>query len=161
MKTDKSPRFVVTNEEEYKRMGMKHVSKDRKISRREKIEIDRKMSGHCMAWCKIWNSGKDQGHGDRIMDSKKSKSENLADLSLAYKDHKQEPGSTRPIATGCTSNTIGMSNCVSDLLEAVANSEPDPYEAMSSEDMLYKTKLANEKIRLRRERWEEEEELAL
>ena len=44
---------------------------------------------------------------------------------------------------------------MSDLLEAVANSEPDPYEAMSSEDMLYKTKLANEKIRLRRERWEE------
>ena len=45
-----------------------------------------------------------------------------------------------------------MSNCVSDLLEAVANSELDPYEAITSENMLYKTKLADENIRLRRER---------
>jgi hypothetical protein len=35
MKTDKSSRFVITNEEEYKRMGRSHTDKDRKINRKQ------------------------------------------------------------------------------------------------------------------------------
>ena len=55
--------------------------------------------------------------------------------------------------TGCTSNTLGMSNNVSDLLEAVANSEPEPYEVISSEDMLAATKKFNIKYMERRDDW--------
>ena len=46
-----------------------------------------------------------------------------------------------------------MSNNVSDLLEAVANSEPEPYEVISSEDMLAATKKFNIKYMERRDDW--------
>ena len=38
--------------------------------------------------------------------------------------------------TGCSSNTRGFSNCVSDLLESVNKANEDPYECISSEDKL-------------------------
>ena len=46
-----------------------------------------------------------------------------------------------------------MSNNVSDLLEVVANSEPTPYEVISTEDMLPATKRFNEKLMDKREVW--------
>ena len=39
-----------------------------------------------------------------------SRSENKAELYLSYKDHKTEPGKTRPIATWCSNNTLALSN---------------------------------------------------
>ena len=55
---------------------------------------------------------------DRIIDSKVVSSEQLADMYLMYKDHK-EGRASRPVVTACNSNTRGMSNNVSDLLESV------------------------------------------
>ena len=46
---------------------------------------------------------------------------------------------SRPVLTGCNSNTRGMSNCVSDLLESVKKANQDPYEVISGEDMLAQT----------------------
>jgi hypothetical protein len=79
--------------------------------------------------------GENHGHRDRIIDSKLVSSEQLADMYLRYKDHKQGRKS-KPVVTGCNSNTRGFSNCVSDLLESVNKANIDPYEAISSEDML-------------------------
>ena len=61
-------------------------------------------------------------------------------------------------ATGNTSNTWGFSNSVSDLLESAANSQPNPYESISSEDMLAKSKKGNEMIRGWRKEWERRKE---
>ena len=155
IKTDKSSRFVVTNVEEYIKMGEAHTSKDRKINRKEINEIEKQLNGHCVAWAKMWGSGETWGHKGRIIDSKVTKSNNTADMYLLYKDHKKEKGKTRPVVTGCTSNTRGLSNSVSDLLESVANSEKDPYEAISSEDMLAKTKLYNENVTRKKQMWKE------
>ena len=91
----------------------------------------------------MWGSGDSHGHRDRIIDSKVVSSEQLADLYLLYKDHK-EGRKTRPVVTGCTSNTRGFSNCVSDLLESVNKADQTPYEAISSEDMLSKVEAYNE-----------------
>ena len=52
-----------------------------------------------------------------------------------YKDHKEERAS-RPVVTGCNSNTRGFSNRVSDLLESVNKANQDPYLVISGEDML-------------------------
>ena len=76
-----------------------------------------------------------------------SKSENRAKLYLSHKDHKKESEKTRPIGTANSSNTRAFANSVSDLLEAIANSEEMKYEVISSEDMLYNTKTCNQKIR--------------
>ena len=45
--------------------------------------------------------------------------------------------------TGCTGNSKGLSNSVSDVLEAVANGERDPYEVCSGEDMLSRVHAEN------------------
>ena len=149
----KSTRFTVTDEKNYKRMGAVHIGKDRKIDRKELIEIERRLNGQCTYWAKMWNSGDNHGHKSRIISSKTTTSENTSDLTLLHKDHKKEPDKTRPVATGNTGNTNGFSNSVSDLLESLANSEPDPYESISSEDMLNKITIYNENVRKRKIIW--------
>ena len=47
---------------------------------------------------------------------------------MTYKDHKKESRKTRPVVTGCTSNTRGLSNSVSNFLESIANSVQNPLE---------------------------------
>ena len=97
------------------------------------------LNGHSISWVKEFNSGEDHGHEDRIKSSKVTHSENVADLYVLVKDHK-EGRKTRPVVTGCTSNTRGLSSGVSNLLESVANSEDNNFESISSEDMLAKKK---------------------
>ena len=85
----------------------------------------------------MWKTGEDHGHEDRIRHSKVTNSENRAELYLSYKDHKKVPGKTRPIATGCTSDTLGLSNSVSSLVESLANVEEEKLEVISTEDLLH------------------------
>lgn len=92
------------------------------------------------------------GTAEKIV-SKTSISNNEADMYCLYKDHKVEPSKSRPVVTGCSSNTLGLSNSVPDVLESVANSETKPYEVISSEDMLAATKRFNEKYEERRNMW--------
>ena len=69
-----------------------------------------------------------------------------------WQDHK--PGDkNRPIVTGCTSNTRGLSNSVSDVLEAVANNEKRPYKVNSGEDMLARVHKCNKKTMAIRVAW--------
>ena len=137
MKTDKSGKFSITTREKYLEMGEAHVGNDEVIARKKVRETDKIMNSHSRAWCSIWMTGQAHGQEDRIVSSKASKSENTAKLYLAHKDHKNEADKTRPIGTANTSNTRGFANSVSDLLEAVANSEEENYEVISSEDMLH------------------------
>ena len=146
MKTDKSSKFAVTTEEEYLRMGQEHTKNDREVTRSELIEIEETINGHTRAWTQIWNSGQDHKHTARIMNSKVTHSENIADLYLMYKDHKNG-NKTRPTATGHASNTLGMSNAVAEVLEAVSNSETSRYNTISSEDMLARIDEYNELVR--------------
>ena len=142
IRTDKSSKLAVTNQEEYKKMGLDHTANDRKINRQEIIEMEETLNGHSKAWTNIWNSGRDHNHFDRIITSKMTRSENVADLYLMFKDHK--PGNkTRPTATGCSSNTLGLSNAVAEILESVSIAEPRRYNCISSEDMLARIHKSN------------------
>ena len=145
LKTDKSSKLAVTNPEEYKKMGLEHTAKDKIIGRQEVIEMEETLNGHSRAWANIWNSGKDHKHFDRIVTSKITHSENVADLYLMYKDHKAG-NKTRPTATGCTSNTLGLSNAVAELLESISNADPNRYNCISSEDMLARIHKSSKKI---------------
>ena len=86
------------------------------------------------------------------MTSKTTTSNNVASMWLALKDHK-DGDKTRGIVTGFSSNSKGLSNSVSDVLEAVANGERDPYEVCSGEDMLARVHEANRRTMARREEW--------
>ena len=122
LKTDKSGRFCVVSVEDYKKMGAIHTAKDIEISREDVVEIEKKLNGHSISWVKIFNTGLDHGHTDRVMSSKVARSENLADMYVLVKDHKAG-NKTRPVVTGCTSNTRGLNNSVSSVLESLANSD--------------------------------------
>ena len=157
IKTDKSSRFAVVSEEAYLRLGQVHTGKDKIITRKELIETEKLLNAHCVAWGKVWRSGDDHDHRGRIINSKKTASENTADLYILLKDHK-EGEKTRPIVTGCTSNTLGMSNNTASVLEAIAASEEEAFESISSEDMLAKCKDYNENVRKRHTCHKEEQE---
>ena len=153
MKTDKSAKFAVTTPEKYLEMGLEHVGKDEKITRAKIIEMEETLNGHNKAWANIWGTGQDHKHFERVVASKTTHSENVADLYLMFKDHK--PGlKTRPTATGCSSNTLGLSNAVAEVLEAVANSEKRRYNTISSEDLLSRIHLSNKKILEKQLTWE-------
>ena len=66
-------------------------------------------------------------------------SENLSIMYVVVKDHKKEPGESRPIVTGCSGNTRGLSNSVSNFIESIATTIENKFECISSEDMLAKT----------------------
>ena len=154
LKTDKSGKFATTTKEHYIKMGQEHTAKDKIITRDGIRKIESILNSHCRAWCKMWRSGRNHGHTSRIMTAKTTTSNNVAVMWLALKDHKAGD-KTRGIVTGCTSNSKGLSNSVSDVLEAVANSEQDPYEVCSGEDMLARVHAANKKNAARQEEWKQ------
>ena len=43
---------------------------------------------------------------------------------------------TSAVVSGCKSNTLGLSNILSDMVESVCHSMEEPFEVISSEDML-------------------------
>ena len=154
LKIDKSSKLAVTTEDEYMKMGLEHTKNDKEITRAEIIENEELLNGHNRAWAQIWNSGQDHNHSSRIITSKTTHSENIADLYLMFKDHKSG-NKTRPTATGHSSNTLGLSNSVSEVLEAVACAEVNRYNTISSEDMLARMVEYNRQVVLIRQEWQE------
>ena len=91
------------------------------------------------------NTGVNHDHLERIITSKQSESENAAAKYFMYKDHKAE-GGYRPVVSGCNSDTLGLSNTLSEIVEAVCMAVEDPYEVVCSEDMLSRFDALNERI---------------
>ena len=152
MKTDKSSKFVVTTPEEYVKMGEEHTKKDEEIEIREVKEMEKIINNHTIAWSLMWNSGENHDHVDRIVKSKVTRSGNQANLSLLYKDHK-EGHKTRPVASGNESFNLGLSNGVSEVMEAVTKGMSNPYSVISSEDMMARLSGYNKKIEKKYEEW--------
>ena len=75
-----------------------------------------------------------------------------------YKDHKVE-GEFRPVVGGCNSDTLGLNNTLSEVIESVCMAVNEPYEVISSEDMLNRIQGCNDEIR--KMKLEKEDELGL
>ena len=155
MKTDKSGKFTVATIDKYMEMGMSHVRGDREVSRQEIRNIERILNGHCACWGKMFSSGENHDHQSRIIKSKCVKSEQVSNLYMMHKDHKVEPEKGRAVATATTRNTTGLSNAVSDYVEALANSLENPIEVISTEDMLNRVDGHNKEVVKMREEFEE------
>ena len=146
LKTDKSGKLVICDKEEYLKMGKSKIVEDRKLERGEIKKIEEKINDHTRMITKIFNIGESHKHLKRVQESVITHSEISAPMYYLYKDHKKEPG-WRPVVSGCNSNTVGLSNILSDIIESVCNSISDPYEVISSEDMLYRISKCNKEIR--------------
>ena len=150
MKTDKSSKFAVTDQDNYLRLGEEHVSKDREIGRVEIREREKTLNSHSAMFIKMWNIGENSNHGQRVRDSKITHSSNVATMSLLLKDHKKDL-KTRPVVSGNESNTVGLSNMASEVAESVANCKSDPYEVISTEDLLHRIHECNLMLEKNRE----------
>ena len=92
LKTDKTGKFCVMGREQYREVGEKLIEGDMEISRKEIRRREQILNSHSAMWCKFSNMGEDHGHKDRILESKQTKSENLANMYIPAKDHKVEMG---------------------------------------------------------------------
>ena len=63
-------------------------------------------------WIKIWGIGEAHKQTGRVRESRITRSRNVATMSLLLKDHKLSL-SVRPVVSGNSSNTRGMSIMVS------------------------------------------------
>ena len=52
--------------EHYRKMGEVHTQKGIEISREEVVEIEKIINGHSLSWCKMFNTGDDHGHRERV-----------------------------------------------------------------------------------------------
>merc|ERR1712105_451297 len=117
MKTDKSNKFAVTSVDNYLKMGQAQIKNDKEINRQEICEREKILNGHSKMWCKMLSIGENFNHQDRVMESKTTRSNNLASMYLLLKDHKEKLGE-RVVVSGCNYNTRGLSNMVSEFLES-------------------------------------------
>ena len=145
VKTDKSGKITVMNRDLYEKLGNEKCRQDREISDCEHRMVEKRINDHVRFWTRMMNTGENHDHMDRIMTSKQSESENAATKYLMYKDHKAE-GGWRPVVSGCNSDTLGLSNTLSEIVEAVCMSVENPYEVVSSEDMLSRVEECSQKI---------------
>ena len=95
---------------------------------------------------KVFNIGESHGHLKRVQESVITHSETSAPMYYLYKDHKAEPG-WRPVVSGCNSNTVGLSNILSDVIESICNSIENPCEVISSDDLLSRVEQFNRKLK--------------
>ena len=146
LKTDKSGKLTPINRDNYEKIGKSKIIKDEKIGRKELRSIEKKINAQVRMWTRILNSGANHKQTDRIMTSKQSSSENTAPMYFTYKDHKKG-GGYRPVVSGCNSDTLGLSNTLSEVIESVCMSTEIPYEVVSSEDMLSRIYECNERIK--------------
>ena len=77
-------------------------------------EIERNINDHTRMLCKLLNAGENHDHIERIINSKVGESEATAPKYFLYKDHEKEE-SWRPVVSGCMSNTLGLSNMLSEV----------------------------------------------
>ena len=117
--------------------------------------FERKINEHSKMWTKIVNAGEAHNHNNRIKNSKRIESELAASNYFMYKDHKSG-GGYRPVVSGCCCNTLGLSGLLSDIVESICMAVQDPFEVISSEDLLARVHEVNEKIEEMRGKREED-----
>ena len=88
----------------------------------------------------------------------------MAPRYYMYKDHKCG-GGWRPVVSGCSSGTLGLSNLISEVVESLCVSVKNPYEVISSTDMLSRIENFNDWVKKekieRGESWDWRDEYVL
>ena len=164
LKTDKSGKLMPINREFYEKMGREKCKEDQKLERDDVKRIERRLNDEARFWTKMLNSGVNHNQMERILESKSCSSENVAPKYFMFKDNKVE-GGYRPVVSGCNSDTLALSNTLSEVVEAVCMAIDEPYEVISSEDLLSRVYKCNNQLEaLRKSRdpdWDYRDEFIL
>ena len=133
--------------EKYEKLGHDKNKMDREMDRLELRKIESRINAQSKFWTKIISSGTDhRNHHERILKSKQSNSQNSAPKYFLYKNPKVE-GGFRPVVSGCSSDTLRLSNTLSEIVESICMRVENTYEVISSEYMLSRIHGCNENIK--------------
>ena len=66
VKTDKSGKLMAMKKEDYLKLGIIGVGRDRKVDRNEAKRIEKKINPHTKFWIKMTNLGENHGHHQRM-----------------------------------------------------------------------------------------------
>ena len=146
--TDKSGKLAIMSVETYLEAGSAHTDKDQEVTLDDAKEIEKEVNGHTAMLMKIFRYGADWRHEERHRETKVNQSCSVSSMSLLVKDHKvwdptEGPPKTRPVC-GPGFN-VHFSDIVSEILEPVANAMKHTAEVISTEDMVSKFNIYNEK----------------
>ena len=125
-------------------IGSKESKLDEKVERDTLRQVERQLNNHTRMLIKVFNVGEQHNHVKRVTDSKLTTLETCAPKYYLYKDHKEKE-SWRPVVSGCNSNTLGLSNLLSDVVEPICTAVVNPYEVISSKDLLSRIEVLNKK----------------
>ena len=70
---------------------------------------------------------------------------------LGHEKNGEDKVISRPLVGGCSSDTLGLSNTLSEMIESACMAIEDQFKVISSEDMLSRIKECNRKIEKLRE----------
>ena len=149
--TDKSGNLAIMSRQSYLEAGLKHTLGDREVGWEVIKESQHELNGHVSMLIKVFKIGQHWDHGARIRESTMGESMSVCPLSLLFKDHKgwtSDSGTvppTRPVVGGHMGINLHISEIVSDILDPVVANYKGGHEVISTEDMVARTELLNEK----------------
>ena len=125
--TDKSRRFCVLKYDQYFASGLKHTSKDMKVSNEQVKSLQKVVNDHTVWLRRIFSIGAKWGHEERLENSMVDRGEVVAPLYLLVKDHKgwfgedQPAPPSRPVCSGNAGYNRHLSEIVSLILEPLGH----------------------------------------
>ena len=148
--TDKSGKFAVCTVSTYRQMGLSNVKSDKEIDLDKVNKIQKQLNGHVASLNRCMNVGKQWGHQQRIHESTTSDSNLVPPGYILIKDHKEVEIGKLPGARLVISNCRGMgeplATLLSNLVESLAMCMEDPFQVLSSEDLISKLEDYNKQV---------------
>ena len=124
--SDKSKRFVVLLEDQYRQSGMKHVVDDREISLEEIAKFQNMLNAHTKWFVNMFGIGDDWLHNERMLKNVNENGEQTCPMFCLVKDHKgwsfseDNPSPpSRPVVAGNLGINRNLSEILSLLIEPV------------------------------------------
>ena len=152
-KTDKSSKNTVSSRESYLEQGATHVKNDLEVTWKIFEKTKREVLAHTRALTNVFNMGEDMGEKgqNRLKRALHEDISVIPNLILNQKDHKdvdKDTGlpKTRPVCEASCTHNQRCSNLLTDIMGATFECE-DTSEAISTEDLLSKIDVLNEKIK--------------
>ena len=150
VETDKSGKMLPCDAESYIKMGEVHTSKDQEVNMDTVKEKAADHDSHVSTWIKILSIGSNNKHSHRFRESYMG-GDTPCPLTVLAKDHKNrnadETMKTRPVVSGCSSYNRGLSEILSELLEAVLKDIKGGVTVISSDDLLSRLHKLNSVIK--------------
>ena len=146
--TNKSGKFTVCSRGAYLDMGQVHTTNDPIVTQEEISSIQRQLNGHVSMLSKAFGVGKAWEQSDRIRETTLNKSEEISNMYILNKDHKEikedQLPPIRPVVSGDSGMGRHLAGLLSDIVESLVTCLEGPFYVVSSEVLASKIDIYQE-----------------